>query len=89
MAGKSLGARKAFTLRLPVPMFEQLEEMANFYGVSMQALVQMILGSNLRTADQLSKGIINKVVDNEEMNTAKEMIAKAIQKGLGIPNGQE
>lgn len=65
--GKYLGSRKAYTLRFPVAMAEKLESMAEAYGVSVQALVQMMIGQNLVTSDRL-------------IENSKEVIQKAFEK---------
>lgn len=57
MANTGLGKRKQYSIKFPIHMAEQLEEMAGFYGVSVQALVQMVVGQNLRASEKMFNGI--------------------------------
>lgn len=76
--GNNLGKRKNYTLRMPIHLSEQLEEMAGFYGVPVSSLIQMMIGQSLRTADKLVDGF-TKRLDLEE---TKSFLEEAIKKGL-------
>jgi hypothetical protein len=71
--------KKAISLRVPVEMLDQLTEMADFYGLSVQDMIIFMVGTQLKQGQALEKGLHD--LPNT-MPGAIDMITEGIQKAI-------
>lgn len=70
--------KKPITLRVPVPMLDELTDMADFFGLSVQDLILFVLGTTIKSGEAIGKGL--EQLPHGDLGDAIDLITKGIER---------